>query len=281
VEGSKGTEEFFDLTFSEEPASYYHLLVTIDQHWLHAAWYHSTKNLITGYARYPFRGSLQSLLKEHPYLASEFKEVIVTIQAENYLVYPKHVLDGSNPNIFRLTNTFEEDSQSLLTEELVSLQASISFTAPTDLVNEIYTHFKHVRILSHVHPRIEQEYNTVRSSQRNRPIFSAHIWNDQIDLRAYKEGKIYLANSYFQSGKEDVAYYVLYACELLEIDPEEAKLVFSGDIEMGDPTWELLSKYWKEMEIVAPLENISISDKLREISHPRYDYLTHSLLCVS
>jgi len=281
VENPSSTEEYFDLSFSEEPASYYYLLLTIDQEWVHAAWYHSTKNLITGFARYPYQNSLKTLIEQHPYLRSEFKEVIVGVQKENYLVYPKYVLDGANPNIFQLTNAFDEDHESLMSSELVSLQASIAFTAPSELITEIYDAFKHVKVISHVQPRIEQEFSAWRKTSAGRPMFSVHIWNDQLDIRAYKDGKIYLANTYFQSGKEDIAYYILYASELLEIDPEEAQLILSGKVEIGDPAWLLLAQYWKRMEIAQPLESIKISDHLTDFSHPCFDHLTHALLCVS
>ncbi len=281
MENPSGTEEYFDLSFSEEPASYYYLLLTIDQEWVHAAWYHSTKNLITGFARYPNQNSLKGLIEQHPYLRSEFKEVIAGVQNENYLVYPKHVLDATNPNIFQLTNAFNEDHESLMNGELVSLQASIAFAAPSDLITEIYNAFKHVKVISHVHPRIEQEFNAWKKTRTGSPMLSVHVWNDQLDIRAYKDGKIYLANTYFQSGKEDIAYYVLYASELLEIDPEGAQLSLSGSVEIGDPAWTLLAQYWKKMEIAQPLENIKISESLSDFSHSRFDHLTHALLCVS
>ena len=88
MENPSGTEEYFDLSFSEEPASYYYLLLTIDQEWVHAAWYHSTKNLITGFARYPNQNSLKGLIEQHPYLRSEFKEVIAGVQNETIWCTP-------------------------------------------------------------------------------------------------------------------------------------------------------------------------------------------------
>ncbi|MEQ9188464.1 MAG: DUF3822 family protein [Cryomorphaceae bacterium] len=281
MENALSTEEYFDLSFSEEPASYYYLLLTIDREWVHAAWFHSTKNLVTGFARYPHHNSLKDLVKKHPYLQSEFKEVIIGIQEQNYLLYPKFVLDGTNPGIFQLTNPLDTEEESLMSGELVSLQASIAFAAPTRLITDIYDTFKHVKVISHVHPRIEQEFNAMKASGSNKPMFSVHVWNDQLDIRAYKEGEIYLANTYYQSGKEDIAYYVLYASELLKIQPDEALLSLSGSIEIGDDTWELLANYWKRMEIAQGLDKVIISEKLSDFSHSKFDHLTHALLCVS
>lgn len=281
VSSSTSAEEYFDLTYSEEPSSYYYLLLTLTERRADAVWYHSTKNLVTGFASYPFNGSVDELLNAHPFLRSEFKEVIISWEHSNYLVYPKHVIDGSDPAMFRLTNELDLDQEGLLSTELVSAPTSIAFTVPTDLVTQCYASFKHVKIISHIVPRIEAELTEYKSKISQSDVVSVHIWEEQVDVRIYSNGALSLANTFFQSGKEDIAYYVLYACDQIGIDAETAQLTLSGDIKIGDETWELLKKYWTKMKLASPMDQINISSKLQNYPKSLFDHQTYALLCVS
>ena len=277
---SSETEEFFDLTYSNEPASYYYLILELQTHAVKAAWFHSTKNLITGFATYPFDGSISNLVKAHPFLASEFKEVLVCVECPNYLVSPKHVIDGTSQEIFNLSNTLDSENEVLRTTDLVNLKSEIIHPISMELESEITSNFKHVKILSHIAPRIEHEMNMLRSVQAEAAMH-AHIAADSIDIRIYNRKKLSLANAFYQTGKEDVAYYLLFSSEVLEVNPEETKLILSGTINIGDDTWTLLSKYWKNIALVEPLSRIEISEKLSSETAASYYHLTHALLCAS
>jgi hypothetical protein len=277
---STDTEEFFDLTYSNEPASYYYLILEVKIHSVKAAWYHSTKNLITGFASYPFDGSFRRLLESYPFLASEFKEVLVCVESSNYLLAPKNIIDGANPEIFQLSNALDKDSEALRTTDLVNLKSEVVHPISMDLESEITSSFKHVKIISHIAPRIEHELNTLRSVQSQTAIY-AHIAPESLDVRVYLENKLSLANAYYQTGKEDIAYYLLYASEVMDVNPEKTNLVLSGGINIGDEVWVLLSKYWKNIALVEPLSRIEISDKLSGDKAIPYHHLTHALLCAS
>lgn len=281
MEHSADTAEFFDLSHSGEPASYYYLLLDIRASRVKACWYHATKNLVTGFADYAFNGDLKALVNQHPYLRSEFKEVVICMHDSNYLLYPKHLVDGAQPDIFSITNSFDPQRQMLLNDSLVNIKSDIAYVATADLVTDIHDQFNHVKLISHITPRIEQELNVLKTRSDESTLASAHISDEQIDLRYYRNGALLAANSYYQSCAEDIAYYVLYAAELLNIDPETTPLSLSGDIAMGDQAWNLLSKYWRTLKAVQALQEINISADIPVYPGTEYDYLTHSLLCVS
>lgn len=280
VTASSEIEEYFDLTYSNEPASYYYLILEIQAHAVKTAWFHSTKNLITGFATYPFDGSIGNLIKAHPFLSSEFKEVLVCVEKANYLLCPKHLINGTSHNIFTLSNALDSDTEVLRTTDLVNLKSEIVHPISIELESEITSNFKHVKILSHIAPRIEQEMNILRSINMEVAMY-AHIAEDALDIRVYKKKKLSLANSFYQTGKEDVAYYLLYSSEVMEVNPEETKLIISGNISIGDNTWLLLSNYWKNISLADPLAQVEISEKLLSEQTSSYFHLTHALLCAS
>jgi hypothetical protein len=281
TDSERGTEEYFDLSLSEESASYYYLILSLDANSIEAAWFHTTKKLITGFARYPASQGVKGVLEQHPHLASEFKEVIVSFRTPNYLVYPKHLVEGSALEVFSLTNTTVEEGEDLLQFPLVNLSADIAFPVPSHYMTAVFDAYPHVKLIPHVAPRIEYELNQMRERSAGRAMMVCHIWADYVDIRAYRDDGLLMANTYFQSGKEDVAYFVLYAAEQLGINPHEGDLEISGNIQLGDEAWTLLSKYWNRMAMASPLSDINISDALSDYPSPQFDFLTHSLLCVS
>ncbi len=273
-------EEFFDLTYSNEPASYYYLILEVESQQVKAAWFHSTKNLFTGFASYPFSGSFKSLIENHPFLASEFKEVLVCVSTANYLVSPKNILDGTAHDLFQLSNAFDRENQVLRTTGLVNIKSEVIHPIAMELESEIASSFKHVKILSHIAPRIEHEMNTMRTLQASSAVY-AHVSAEFIDIRIYANGKLHLANAFYQTGEEDIAYYLLYSAEVMEINAEKTSLVLSGNVKIGDASWNLLSKYWKNLSLVKPLSRIEISEKLSGNNAAPYFHLTHALLCAS
>ncbi len=277
---STDTEEFFDLTYSNEPASYYYLILEIQSKVVKAAWFHSTKNLVTGFASYPFDGSISNLIQSHPFLASEFKEVLVCIENANYLLSPKNIFDGHSQEVFKLSNSLDSETEVLRKTGLVNLKSEIIHPLSIELESEITSSFKHFKILPHIAPRIEQEMNNLRSLQSDTAIYT-HVSSESMDIRIYTNKKLSLSNAFYQTGKEDIAYYLLYSSDVMEVNPEKTQLILSGDIKMGDDVWVLLSKYWKNISLVEPLSRIKISDKLSSDVAVAYHHLTHALLCAS
>ncbi|MEX2595882.1 MAG: DUF3822 family protein [Salibacteraceae bacterium] len=274
------TEEYFDLSYSREPASYYYLVLCLSKNEAQAVWYHSTKNLITGFASYPFTGSIKALFDDYKFLSSDFKEVLVSYNASNYLLSPRSMAFGDQTEAFQLTNELNDEFDTLKRFQLVNTKTDISYTIPQSIDNEVHQLIHHHQIFPLVAAHIEHELNVVKKAQQKQFLF-AHISEEQIDIRVYLEGKLHMANSFFQSGKEDIAYFILFAAEVLGVDVENSRLIASGNIEIGDKTWNLLTKYWKQIEYKDPLNGVEISPSLTDYPKATFDHLTQALLCAS
>ncbi|MBT3648400.1 MAG: DUF3822 family protein [Flavobacteriales bacterium] len=273
--------EFFDLSFTDEPASYYYLIVELDDSRVKLMWYHLSKNLVTGFATYPLENeSFDQWLKSNPQLKSDYKEVIVCVRTDNYLLNPRGLVDGTDHEIFTVTNTLDTERDALRSFRLVNVKADYAFPISKRTDEAIHSAFSHLRIIPHTAPMVERTFNLLQSRQ-TKTLLKAHVNTDSVDILAFKEGKLLLVNSYFQTTKEDIAYYVLYAAEILDYNPEQDILEVSGDVDMGDESWNLLSEYWKRLELVAPLDSVKVSPALQGYDPARFDYLTHALLCVS
>lgn len=277
--------EHFDLTFSNEPASGYILLLELDNHLLKACWYHQSKKLITGFAQYEliagsFENSLNSLLQSHGFLKSEFHQTIISVRSPNYSLIPRSADDINNQDWFDLSNKLDKENEVLLEQNLVNLRSTVLFALDSDKERNLKFSFLNTIVIPHVAPLIEHAMNELRHSISKTKML-VHISPEHLDVLIFRDEKLHLCNSFFQSGKEDIAYYVLYSAEVIGIDPEKVILELSGNISIGDENWLMLSNYWKSISIIKPLTEIQISENLGSYNQGSFDYLTLSLLCAS
>lgn len=285
ISAPSSQKEFFDLTFSNEPASYYLLILEWDQLELRACWYHQNKNLVTGFASYTLKSgsledALKSLLSEHSFLHSEFHQTIVSVRSSNYSIVPRSLNTNSQEELFRTTNELDADHETLLSYPLVNLRANVLYAVDADALKTLQEKFFHAVLIPHVAPRIEASLNRMKASGLS-SLMLTHVSGEHIDVIAFDHDKLVLANSFYQQGKEDIAYYVLYSAEVLGLNPEQVTLTLSGDVSIGDESWKMLSSYWKTMELAQAAPHVKISDKLENYSKSNFDYLTQSLLCAS
>ncbi len=277
------TSEFFDLTYSDEPASNYILLLEIASKSVKASWYHKSKNLITGFAKYPIEigsatNGIESLLKSYPFLGSDFAQTIISLFTHNCQIFPLGVGIKTGEEIFSLTNELNAESDQLLNHELVSGQTILQYTASRKLVVEINRCFSKSLLIPHLAPRIEDGLIRLKKSILTNQL-SAHIEDDHITIIAFENRQLILSNSFYQTGKEDVAYYILYVAEVLGFDSEKTNLHLSGQIKIGDDKWNILSAYWKRIKIAEALLGIDLSGQIHSRPQGEFDYLTQQLLC--
>jgi hypothetical protein len=282
---SSESSEHFDLTYSNEPASGYVLILELDDHHLKACWYHQSKRLITGFAEYNLQGgsfpsALSSLLQSHSFLKSEFQQTIISFRNANYSIIPRSTDDLKNHDWFELGNEINDETEVLLEHNLVNLRSKVLFAIDSEIESSLKFSFLNTIIIPHIAPLVESGMNEVQHSISQAKMI-VHLSKDHLDIIIFKDTKLHLCNSFYHSGKEDIAYYILYAAEVVSIDPDKVILELSGTIVIGDENWTMLSNYWKSISIAKPVSEIQISEKLTPYNLGSFDYLTQSLLCAS
>lgn len=275
----------FDPAFSNANAADYLLLLELDDHTLRACRFNKTKNLVTGFAAYTLadgslEGAINTVLNEHPALRSEFDQCVVAVRTANYALVPKLAAADDAQKLFTLTNTFDADTDILLEHHLVGERATVLYAVGGETERVLKSAFMHCKLVPHIAPRIEEQLEKLKNSAGKNAVV-AHVSGEHVDIQTYRDGKLHMANSFFQTGKEDVAYYILYTSEVLDIDPESTPLWLSGHITPADECWKMLSGYWKNIALAMPSDRTRISPAIGSYAHAQFDHLTHLLLCAS
>jgi len=277
-------DEHFDLSYSNEPADIYILILEIGEKTLKACWYHKSKNLITGFGSYDLsdgitESSIKRIQSQHPYLASPFSECLCVLNSRNYTIAPTDASIEDGKKILSISNEIDDDSE-MVRHKLLNTKGQILQVADTRTLSTLDKAFPNIKFISCLGGRIESAINQTRKSQ-NKSSFIAHIDSTDLHIIAIENSALQLANSFFQTGKEDIAYYLLFVAESLGLNPEQIPLTLSGNVSIGDEIWNTLSDYWKDISIESVLENIIINQNIDSRHKAKYDYLSHHLLCAS
>lgn len=272
------SRNYYDTSLAAESSSLQYLLLEADQNKLKICAYHLTKSKVVGFSILPFsKGQLNSLLRDNQKIHADYEQTILSVRTNNFAVVPKTYLNSDLRSIFELTNEFNDETEVLLSYSLVNLRANVLFAVDKALLNEFKSHFSRPTIIPHVAPRIEHQLNHASKDKGQRIL--AHLSADFVDVLIFDEKQLLLANSFYTAGKEDVAYYVLFCAESLNIDPEKSRLILSGNVDLEDETTALLKNYWRNIESAPMLHQASVGNALPEFPNPELAYLTQSLLC--
>jgi hypothetical protein len=94
------------------------------------------------------------------------------------------------------------------------------------------------------------------------------------------DGKdLLFSNSFQYSTADEIAYYILFVYEQLELNPEITELVLSGEIEKTSKEHALLYTYIRHVKFAERPENFRYSYKFEEIpNHQFYSLFTQFLV---
>lgn len=70
-----------------------------------------------------------------------------------------------------------------------------------------------------------------------------NVSSDHFEIVIVKKGKLVLYNTFEYSTKEDFIYYILFAAEQLQLNPENLSLLFLGNVNKGDQLYKIAYKY--------------------------------------
>ena len=95
--------------------------------------------------------------------------------------------------------------------------------------------------------------------------FYVYVEKDIFQIVVIKAKKIEFFNTFNYKTKEDFIYYILFAAEQLNLNPEELKLYFINGIEKESELYEIVFKYIKNVRFFK--SNYSIPKELKLSNH--------------
>ena len=93
-----------------------------------------------------------------------------------------------------------------------------------------------------------------------------HVAKTHFEIIVINSGKLLLYNTFEYQTKEDFIYYILFASEQLNLNPESFNLHFLGDIKKDNPFYNTVYKYIRNVHVENKVTNYKIAKNIENIT---------------
>ncbi|PKV50714.1 uncharacterized protein DUF3822 [Aquimarina sp. MAR_2010_214] len=120
--------------------------------------------------------------------------------------------------------------------------------------------------------------NSLLTQEKNNDSITVYAnMNDaSFDIIVINKGNLILSNTYKYQTKEDFLYYLLYTTEQLQLNPEEFRLVFLGDISRNSEFFNIAYTYIRHISFGSLLKEPQIIEDVTPFEpHNHFVLLSH------
>ena len=95
----------------------------------------------------------------------------------------------------------------------------------------------------------------------------------QFSLTILKEGKLQFSNWFQYSKGDDVLYFLMASLESLNILHSEIELILGGEVEKGDATFNVLSRFISKIFFLKRPKNLTYSYSFSQLAEHRFPFI--------
>ncbi|MBL4723895.1 MAG: DUF3822 family protein [Lutibacter sp.] len=213
--------------------------------------YNSIQNEIGAFAVYEFESPATTPFNHLELVEQVFeKELLLQVQYENVIVIhcnnlvtqvPKPFFNKNNLANY-LQNTIKILENDFITYDEMSNSEIVNIYIPFVNINNFLLdkygtfEYKHSSTIL-----IELILNSFKNAEGD--FCFINVSNNSFEIVVLKNKTFELFNSFTFNTKEDFIYYILFTVEQLKLNPEEFKLIFSGEIEKESELYSIAYQY--------------------------------------
>ncbi|MBA3899582.1 MAG: DUF3822 family protein [Bacteroidetes bacterium] len=204
----------------------------------------------------------ESLLKIEEIAEKKYQAVHISIVHQIFSLIPAPLFDPLNQKDYlKLNAEFDQKSQ-IINELIRAIDARNIFALPGALEKMLNRNFGACKISHHTSILLESVFSLYKNS--NEPQLIVNVNQGSFDILLIAENKLHFCNSFKYHADEDIAYYLLFTCEQLKLNPENINITLAGQIEKTSTLFELLSKYLRNLKFIKRPANYDYSYKFNE-----------------
>ncbi len=214
--------------------------------------------------------------------------VTCAVAHNKFTLIPSALFDEENKESLLGFNHEVKSDEEIFSNTLHNLEAKNLFTVSKSLVAEIRKQFPNANFIhsstSFIEGLLVQHKNN--SGKKVFANFHSPLSSErEVGGEAYFEivildGKeLLFSNAFSYKTPEDIAYYILFVYEQLNLNPEMIELVLSGEIEKTAKEHSLLYTYIRNVKFASRPDGFKYSYKFEEMSSHKFFSLFTQYLC--
>ena len=212
---------------------------------------------------------LENIIKERPELQTKFDDILVLHNSNLVTFVPSVLYDEQYLSSYMQYNTKVFESDYFTHDEVSSYDMNTVYIPYVNINNFLIDQFGSFNYKHSFTILIKKVLDFSKNIVEKQVYL--HIQKDNFQMIVVKNQKLLLFNTFDFTTKEDFIYYVLFALEQLQLNPETVIVKLFGKIAEDDNLFQIAYKY---------IRNVSLfTDNYEaETAISQQDYLQHFIL---
>jgi len=255
----------YDLTFEMGDKTFGYSILDVEKN----------KFIALGY----FRNHLADVVHSYSWLSGQFHTVKGIIANSRFTLIPEALfLENEKESYFSFLHE-REAGETVFSDRLGHLGIYTVYSIPGHFGKEIERFFPKLTLCHIFSVLIGNIWMKVKNIA-GRKVF-LNLREGQFDLLVFEGKQLKYCNAFHFHTPEDIAYYVIFVFEQLNLNPEEISLALFGNVDKFSPVFDLLFRYIRNIEFLDRNEGFSYSYLFNDVPGQFYYTLLNPSSCGS
>ncbi len=226
------------------------------------------------------KDTLEKILVHYPWMKRPFRSVQVVIETTKFTLVPLLLYDDSAQEKLLDFTVERESGERILSDHLQHPEVYNLYPVTESLMAQIRQNFPDSGTRHIASVMIETIWINFKNRINTKKLF-LHIREENFGLVVFDGTLLHYSNAFPYKAPEDIAYFVIFVMEQLDLNPEETGAVLMGDIDRKSPLYEILFRYIRNLEFPARSDAVKVSPVFHDVPDQQYYLLLNPVLCGS
>ena len=270
---------FIDEAFDAKKTASYKLLLQIGMNDIQVAVHDNQKNKYIALEQYKVVSTsnfetlddlYDSLLKDSKLTGHKFQSVACIIVNNLSTLIPNVLFEEDRKKMYLDFNASLEGNEIIVVDEIKSLEAKNIFAFPLSLKTKMNASYTNIQY--HHHSSILIDTLVANNKNQTGKKLYVHIQSTHFETLVIDGKKLVFYNTFNYHTPEDFIYYLMFACEQLQLNPEKIETLLLGELEKTAIVYTLANKYIRNIKFEERSGDSDYSYQLQTL--PKHSYFT-------
>ncbi|MBU3012239.1 DUF3822 family protein [Polaribacter vadi] len=196
---------------------------------------------------------IESIFKSDANLQLEYAKVDAIHQNNLSTLVPNVFFDENNLDAYLKHNIKTLKNDFITYDDLTNIEAKNVYIPFVNINNYLFQNFGEFEFNHHLTLLIDKLLNKHTSDEK---VMYVNVDKNSFDIVIIEDKNLILSNTFGYASKEDFIYYILFTAEQTQLNTEEFKLYFIGEINSESDIYKIAYKYIKNVFILESENNI-------------------------
>ena len=208
---------------------------------------------------------IKTIFKSDANLQLEYKSVTIIHQNNLSTIVPNNYFDEKSLDSYLNYNVKTLKNDFITFDDIPKIKAKNVYVPYVNINNYLFQNFGEFEYKHHHTVLLEK---LLKVNNTNEKVMYINVSKNNLDITVLEHKKLILINSFSYTTKEDFIYYILFTAEQLQLNTEDFKLFFTGEINIETAIYKITYAYIKNIFFLE--SDNSIFNDLELANHSNY-----------